>query len=215
MINLGDGPYKKEATLQQIDELLEACILDYNITAKVIEVLDPESEAAQLAGSGMYIPELVQKAKKINVRIFKVVGRLHGWRFERAWYYWRARCEKSSAQIFNPDAMELWERHGDELRVAGHCGGIKPEPPWLADRFEVEEVPDPDDSSERLYEIRHDNQLICTAPFDEVEEKIRAIREELPEDKRHGGVESYHIDTQETLNAFAQYLIEREERNGS
>ena len=46
-----------------------------------------------------------------------VLGTLHGWIFERAWYYWAAKGPGIPPSYAN----ELHEKHGKEVRVAGHC----------------------------------------------------------------------------------------------
>jgi len=48
-----------------------------------------------------------------------VQGELHGWRFERAWYYWCA--ENREYPLPFEIADELHEFIGQEVRVAGHC----------------------------------------------------------------------------------------------
>lgn len=59
---------------------------------------------------------------------WKLVGTLRGWRFERAWYYYRARS------FANPLPMEaaeaLHEKHGQEVRVEGHCACPSPREWW-------------------------------------------------------------------------------------
>ena len=47
------------------------------------------------------------------------IGFLDGWKFERAWYYWVATSEKNV--LLFKYAEELHEKHGKEVRVAGHC----------------------------------------------------------------------------------------------
>lgn len=51
-----------------------------------------------------------------------VIGQLKGWTFTRAWYYWVARGPEIP---FEP-AEKLHELHGQEVRVAGHCGCPSP-----------------------------------------------------------------------------------------
>ncbi len=47
-----------------------------------------------------------------------VRGSLHGWTFERAWYYWVAK----GPGIEVAAAEKLHASHGKDVRVAGHCG---------------------------------------------------------------------------------------------
>lgn len=51
-----------------------------------------------------------------------VRGTLHGWLFERAWYYWVARGPGVPPQF----ADKLHESHGKSVRVDGHCGCPSP-----------------------------------------------------------------------------------------
>jgi len=51
-----------------------------------------------------------------------VRGTIHGWVFERAWYYWVAK----GPGIDFKRAMNLWEHHGREARVSGDCGCRSP-----------------------------------------------------------------------------------------
>jgi len=213
MINLGDGPYNQERANEQIAELTAAQIPFQIESTEVVEVVDPESEAGQMARRGVYVPSLMRDAPKVKVVHLRVVGKLCGWEFRRAWYYWMAKCVDPSAQIRNPDAMQLWIDHGKELRVAGHCGCVKPEPPWLASRFEISEVGGQEDMPflERLTNIYHDDTKLTTVPLKEVDRQIEIFKRDMTVEEANGGVESYHIDTQEALDAFAQYLLKRRE----
>lgn len=67
-----------------------------------------------------YMAELLRMQSgevKTSVR-----GTLHGWSFERAWYYWVA----SGPGIAVDDAEKLHAEHGRSVRVAGHCGCPSP-----------------------------------------------------------------------------------------
>lgn len=48
-------------------------------------------------------------------------GSLCGWKFKRAWYYWIASAKPGVVLPFDL-ADELHIQHGQEVRVAGHCG---------------------------------------------------------------------------------------------
>jgi hypothetical protein len=52
-----------------------------------------------------------------------VWGRLCGWTFTRAWYYWIA---KGPPGIPVEDAEALHAKHGTSVRVDGHCGCPSP-----------------------------------------------------------------------------------------
>lgn len=51
-----------------------------------------------------------------------VIGYLNGWKFERAWYYWR--CSGPGIEV--SAAERLHAAHGKTVRVAGHCGCPSP-----------------------------------------------------------------------------------------
>jgi hypothetical protein len=53
----------------------------------------------------------------------RVIGSLHGWKFERAWYYWVA----TGPGIPQAAAAELYASHGKEARAAGDCACRPPE----------------------------------------------------------------------------------------
>ena len=55
-----------------------------------------------------------------------VRGILHGWSFFRAWYYWVAKGPGIPPKY----ADELHKKHGEEVRVSGHCGCPSPKE-WL------------------------------------------------------------------------------------
>jgi hypothetical protein len=51
-----------------------------------------------------------------------VMGVLHGWTFKRAWYYWMA--EGPGIEVEAAEALHA--THGQQVRVAGHCGCPSP-----------------------------------------------------------------------------------------
>jgi len=51
-----------------------------------------------------------------------VFGVLHGWKFNRAWYYWM--CEGPGIDV--ETAEKLHATHGKDVRVDGHCGCPSP-----------------------------------------------------------------------------------------
>ena len=51
-----------------------------------------------------------------------VIGTLHGWSFDRAWYYWVAK----GPGIPPDDAETLHAGFGKDVRVNGHCGCPSP-----------------------------------------------------------------------------------------
>lgn len=52
----------------------------------------------------------------------KTMGFIGQWKFERAWYYWRADGPGIPPEI----AEQLHAGHGKDVRVAGHCGCPSP-----------------------------------------------------------------------------------------
>ena len=51
-----------------------------------------------------------------------VIGTLHGWTFQRAWYYWV--CKGPGIEV--AAAERLHATHGKTVRVEGHCGCPSP-----------------------------------------------------------------------------------------
>ena len=47
-----------------------------------------------------------------------VMGTLHGWKFERAWYYWM--CKGPGIEAVEADRLQA--EHGKTLRASGDCG---------------------------------------------------------------------------------------------
>jgi len=52
----------------------------------------------------------------------KIIGGVDKWSFKRNWYYWVAEGPGISVQ----DATDLHNKHGQEVRVDGHCGCPSP-----------------------------------------------------------------------------------------
>lgn len=78
--------------------------------------------AAELEAAGIEVHRLsVLKNGKSEVDT-EVIGGLHGWSFERAWYYWR--CSGPGIEV--AAAERLHAAHGKDVRVAGHCGCPSP-----------------------------------------------------------------------------------------
>jgi hypothetical protein len=51
-----------------------------------------------------------------------ILGDLHGWTFKRAWYYWV--CKGPGIEV--EAAERLHAKHGNTVRVNGHCGCPSP-----------------------------------------------------------------------------------------
>ncbi len=78
--------------------------------------------AAELEAAGIHAgryPFLKDGKREVDT---SVRGDLHGWQFERAWYYWR--CSGPGIEV--AAAERLHARHGKDVRVAGHCGCPSP-----------------------------------------------------------------------------------------
>jgi len=51
-----------------------------------------------------------------------VIGHLHSWEFQRAWYYWVCKGPGIPVEV----AEKLHAVHGHSVRVDGHCGCPSP-----------------------------------------------------------------------------------------
>ncbi len=76
-------------------------------------------EELELAGIEIVDMPILTKGREVKTRY---VGKLHGWVFYRAWYYWS--CEGPG--IPPDDAKALHDLCGEEARVCGH--GCAPDP---------------------------------------------------------------------------------------
>jgi hypothetical protein len=79
----------------------------------------PTLQEAEGAPNG-FMADLLRRSSgevKTSVR-----GTLHGWKFERAWYYWMC----SGPGIDVTTAERLHATHGRTVRVDGHCGCPSP-----------------------------------------------------------------------------------------
>ena len=65
------------------------------------------------------LPESLRARGEVTTR---VVGFLHGWAFERAWCYWVAKGPGLPFDV----ATDLHARHGNVVRVDGHCACPSP-----------------------------------------------------------------------------------------
>lgn len=85
---------------------------------------DKDTEiAAELETAGIHVhwlPEFM-RTKRGEVQTI-VMGDLHGWTFERAWYYWVAKGPGIDVET----AERLHAEHGQAVRVDGHCGCPSP-----------------------------------------------------------------------------------------
>jgi hypothetical protein len=79
------------------------------------------TDELELAGINVEkLPECLRQARGEVKSI--IVGSLHGWGFQRAWYYWI--CDGPGIPL--DAAMKLYAEYGKEVRVAGDCTGPSP-----------------------------------------------------------------------------------------
>ena len=78
--------------------------------------------ASELAAAGIRAHNLGALRSNSGEVKTSVLGDLHGWTFKRAWYYWR--CDGPGIEV--AAAEKLHEKHGNTVRVAGHCGCPSP-----------------------------------------------------------------------------------------
>lgn len=148
----------------------------------------------------------------------KLPGKNGDWVFSRLWYYWSARKEPDSTPgLPLPIASKLHEQWGKDVRVAGHCGCPPPdyrnsdeniangcsEYPWMS--FFDEEGRMLISQAEFDYYNAKDNFVIQQVIKD-IQEKYRIVPDISKDGVGH--VQSYHIDTQEGLNALARTIKE-------
>lgn len=87
------------------------------------DILNAELEAAGITTLASMHPDktsdLYRAMREMSGEVkTSTRGYLHGWQFERGWYYWTAKGPGLNIDI----ATELHEDFGKEVRVAGHCG---------------------------------------------------------------------------------------------
>lgn len=129
-----------------------------------------------------------------------VTGKLRGWTFKRAWYYWVAEGQLPLAVAQQLYADPIGKT---DIRVAGHCGCPPPEYPWLAyfDADGVQLLHDPDGEEARLAVD------FVEKGFLKVEQMAgkRFVTDAAAAAARVV-VESYHIDSEAGLRLFADTL---------
>ena len=89
---------------------------------KDFEALDADC-AKELEEAEIKVYKMSKCLRGRNTEVATIVlGSLHGWSFERAWYYWTAK----GPGIPLAQAMELHAKHGKVVRVNGDCTGPSP-----------------------------------------------------------------------------------------
>lgn len=200
MIGLGDGPFRpKDCQDIILAELRLAGVTNIITEEKEVQALDAGCPAAQTP-PGIIIPSL---AKSYHPEThFRMSAKLHGWEIMRAWTYWVVRCEKRVDEIAIKDATALFEEHGREMRVDGHCGCPRPEKPWLKYHARVDVIHLADGKVLTL-----DGKFLKYLP-------AGSDTHWIPEFEllnkvyfgESGGMDHYHIDTQDAFTAFCKYL---------
>jgi hypothetical protein len=128
--NLGDPPFKSTRKEMALNELTNAGFPrgSWILREREIKVYTKDSEAAQLAGTGIYIPEIAKRSATEWITVYDVEANLYGWKFSRNWYYWVAEVQYENDEYGIPIdlAEEFHKQFGKEVRVAGHCGCPSP-----------------------------------------------------------------------------------------
>jgi hypothetical protein len=121
---------------------------------------------------------------------YTLTGKLGELIFRRAWYYWVV-----TGPVPLAIAKKLYEHPIGErnVRVDGHCGCPPPEDPWLS-YFDAE-------GNELLHSRDRDQ-------FDRLQWELPPGQRwsDDPEGEGEAFVMSYHIDSQEGLNLFAETM---------
>ena len=149
--------------------------------------------AAELTAAGIGIEVVDTPYGEPQAR---VVGRLGGVKFHRAWYYWVAKGKVPRDVARRLYADPIGQR---DVRVAGHCGRPPPEPPWV-EWFDGEErvVLDPDGTEEAEWDAISKQSKLLMA-----KDKPRFVRSA---DGLQGYITLYHIDSAEGLKLFADAI---------
>lgn len=78
--------------------------------------------ASELQKAGIEVNEREFLRRRNREVKSSIIGSLHGWTFERAWYYWIAKGPGIELEA----AERLHKSHGRSVRVDGHCGCPSP-----------------------------------------------------------------------------------------
>jgi hypothetical protein len=201
MINLGDGPFRGKMGRDIIlSELRLARVVNITVEENEVDVLDRNCSAAKVP-QGIIIPGLEERFHKETM--YRVEGKLYGWTLSRAWYYWAASCERLEDEVGEKDAMILYERFKQDLRVDGHCGCPPPTGNHLHYhcRVGVKRVEGGHDLS---VDGKHVTFVEKSADWTVL---FRDLDQQNP--GKRVGVNLYHIDSQDALDALCAYLRQR------
>jgi len=161
-----------------------------------------------LAGNAQCDSDLVRELLTAGIKIvpiergnsevpFSFVGELNGWRFSRAWYYWVAHPVQPNRGLDIEKARKLYATNGKEARAGGDCACRAPET-WSS-FYQVSSgkkvVLDP--KGEQLAGFKQfklsTDEYVFAATLEDVGNYQQVV-------------DSYHIDTQEALNAFVEAI---------
>lgn len=148
--------------------------------------------------------EIVEGERSKGEVPYTVTGRLHGWTFKRAWYYWVAvgQLPLEAAQRLYADPIG-----NTDVRVNGHCGCPPPEDPWVAyyaaDGWQL--IDDPDGEQAKEW-----SALQARGHLPAPQEKRYRFVPNAAAIAARVVVESYHIDSEAGLRLFADTLRELE-----
>ena len=128
-----------------------------------------------------------------------VFGELNGFKFERAWYYYMV-----NGQMPIDKALDLYNDPvgKTDIRVAGHCGCVPPEDPWVEyyddDGVEVYSMEAKADYEKYLHNDSSLSELakegLRTHRFEEDRSPFRCI------------VPSYHVDSELGLYKLVEVI---------
>jgi hypothetical protein len=85
---------------------------------------DADAEvAAELEAAGITVARLPESMRNSMGEVKTIVtGELHGWAFERKWYYWNAEGPGIPCEV----AEQLYKEHGNVVRLNGDAGSPSP-----------------------------------------------------------------------------------------
>lgn len=146
--------------------------------------IDPEITtkecAAELAAANIPAVSMPQYTAKFSEVKSEFVGRLNGWFFVRAWYYWIARTKS------NPISADVANRIHFDCRVNGDCGRRPAESDVeifhvdtldgliaLAKAINKLPIVDPSHEDEIRFQLHTQDNRITAEPFFVVQEKHR------------------------------------------
>ena len=177
----------------------------------------------ELAEAGIILVDNLDPIPDPEIKT-RYTGKLHGWTFRRAWYYWIAHCENDFDDGLEIRyATPMHDLIGQEVRLAGHCGCPSPASNnflWCKIYSDTKIKYLPQDIWDKNIidygQICSSKQETLKAEAKEGYKKFKkefapiAIKDIESSNKVAKIVtNSYHIDTQEGLNIFTNVLRKR------